>query len=326
MDFTIEHVLTFEDTLAKLVNNDYAIALGNAWWDRLMTERPIGGRQETWEFLLTNADIHLLPEGQMIYDELVKQFLVLKSQKRGTGLKIKRDDWLDDKLDPVADWAGQAGAAMALAPQYQAVDLLKAGETGKAYDGKAFFATDHPTNPGDAGAGTYSNLLSPFPLADPITGHANLASLNEAKAKMRSYSMPNGRNRNLVPSAIVCAPRNEMAALEAAQARYLTATENVFAEGFGGKINGKINNGLDVIVVNELENASDPDSWYLVASNNGSGLLPFVYGLREAYFMTSYTGATQVTLARADELEWIIRGRNVAIYGHPYSMIKVKSA
>jgi hypothetical protein len=31
-------------------------------------------------------------------------------------------------------------------------------------------------------------------------------------------------------------------------------------------------------------------------------------------------------LARADELEWLCKGRNVLGYGHPYLMFKAKAA
>lgn len=322
MDWSVSHVLSFEDNLTKLVNNDFALALENAWWDKLMSERPIGSRQETMEFLLTTADIHLLDDGQMKYDELVRSFMVLKSKDRGTGLKIRRNDFEDDRLESAQDWAAQAGAAMALAPQYQAADLLLAGETGLAYDGVAFFAATHPVNPFDPAKGNYSNLLPANPLVDS-NGEVILANFNAAEAQMRSFSMPNGRNRNLAPTFLVVPPSLKQAGLQITQARVIKATENVNDQDFVAKWNGKSHTGVELIVINELEVA--PSDWYVGTSNGGTaGLLPFIYGLRRAYNINSYNGITNVELGLRNELEWQVRGRNDAIYGHPYTMVKSK--
>ena len=134
--------------------------------------------------------------------------------------------------------------------------------------------------------------------------------------------MPNGRNRNLSTSLLVVPPQLRLAALQVSQSRFIKATENVLSKDFPAEFNGKIHNGVDVLVINEL--GDHPNDWFVVAANNGSGLLPFIYGLREAYYMTSYDGLTQDELGRANLIEWLIRGRNVAIYGHPYSMVKSK--
>lgn len=323
MEWSIPHVLTFEDRLTKQVNTDYALALANAWWDKMASERPSTGRKETWEFLLSTADIHLLDEGQMAYDELVSSFFEAENQNYGTGLKLNRNQWADDELGKATDWASQVGASMALAPQYQVVELIKNGESALAYDGKAFFADDHPINPFDASKGDYSNLTSGLPLVDG-SGNPLPLNLGLAKALMRSYKMPNGRNRNLRPTAIVVPPTLEVPALTLAQSRIINATENVQGRDFRVDINGRSESGgLEVIVINELADVSEVD-WYLVASNGGMGILPFIYSLREAYNMNSYTGVTDFLLNQMNELEWQVRGRNTMVYGNPYQMAKFK--
>lgn len=318
MEWSVPHVLSFEDQLKPLVNNDYQIALENAWWDQLMTERPSTGRKEDWEFLLTTADIHFLPEGQMVYDELVSSYLTFENKDFGTGLKVSRNQWSDDQLGKATEWAAQVGASMALAPQYQLIALLLAGETGLAYDGKAFFATDHPVNPFDTGKGTYSNLITtPLPLVD-VNGNVIPQNYNAGRALMRAFKMPNGRNRNLAPSAIIVPPSLELAANILTSSRMINLTDNPLAQG--GTFNGTITSGVKVIVINELE--SEPNTWYLVANNGGQNLLPFIYSLREPYYMNSYTGMTQAALSERNELWWHVRGRNVAFYGNPYQIIK----
>jgi hypothetical protein len=56
----------------------------------------------------------------------------------------------------------------------------------------------------------------------------------------------------------------------------------------------------------------------------GMGILPFIYSLREAYNMNSYTGVTDFLLNQMNELEWQVRGRNTMVYGNPYQMAKFK--
>ena len=312
MDWSIAHVMTVEDRLMKIANNDYEESLKNAWWDKLMRERPSTGRKEFLEFLLTTADIHLLDTGTMKYDELVRSFFEFTNQKKGTGLKVNRDQFDDNELGFVSDWAAQAGAAMALAPQYDAIDLIKAGETAICYDGKAFFATDHPINPFDPGLGSYSNLLTGLPLVD-ANGLVIPSNFNAAKAKMRSFVMPNGRNRNLLPTFVVVPPSLELAADQLTKGKFISATDNVIATA---------NNGVEKIVINELE--TSPSDWYIATSNSGTNMLPLMYANRRPYAINSYTGLTQAELNLRDELEWQIKGRNVAFYGHPFTMIKVK--
>jgi phage major head subunit gpT-like protein len=321
MDWSPEHVMSVEDRIAKLVNNDFQLALENAWWDRLMMERPSTGRKEFLEFLLTTADIHRLDTGQMVYDELVKSFFEFENMKWGTGLRVNQDQFEDNELGFVSDWAAQAGAAMALAPQYQAVALIQAGETALAYDGKAFYATDHPVNPFDTSKGAYSNLMAGLPLAD---GDGNPIEQNFAlaEARMRSFKMPNGRNRNLGPTMLVVPPELKRPALTITGAKFISATENVQASSFQAKWNGKIHDGVEVIVINEL--SESPDDWYIATSNSGTNLLPLVYANRKPYQINSYNGITQAELNLRDELLWQIKGRNVAFYGHPFTMIKCK--
>lgn len=324
MDWSVEHVLTVEDRLGKAVVNDYQVALENSWWDRCMMERPGGGRKEILEFLLTTADIHLLEDGEQKYDELVTQFFEFTHETRGTGLKVTRDQFEDDELQKAQEWAGQVGAAMALAPQYQAVSLILSGETALGYDDKPFFAEDHPVNPFDTSKGDYANLLGSLALAD-TDGHPILKNFNAAEAAIRSFKMPNGRNRNLQPTFLMVPPSLKGAAIELTGARVILATENVFQSDFKANFNGKSHTGVEVIVVNELEDDSNSD-WYLGCNAAGTNMMPLMYSNRRPYTMNSYNGLTQVELGRLRFLEWLVDGRNVAFFGHPYQLIKVKAA
>jgi hypothetical protein len=57
-----------------------------------------------------------------------------------------------------------------------------------------------------------------------------------------------------------------------------------------------------------------------------SQLGAIVYTEREPFAINYYGIPDQVTLGRAQELEWQCQGRNRVSPGHPYGLIKVKAA
>jgi phage major head subunit gpT-like protein len=314
MLWTVNHVLSTEDRLEKLQSDAYALALRNAWWDRLVTVRPGTGKRQVFEWLLTTAQIYDLNPGSMRFDDLVTQAHELVHADRGAGLKISRNQWEDDEMAFAADWAKQIGGASALDPQYAAISLIQAGTSGLAYDGEPFFDAAHPINPFDAAIGTYRNLVTNDSQMGGSAATPNLSatSLTLAVAHMKSFKMPNGKNRNLKPSLLVVPPQLEKTALELTSAGFIGATENVMR-----------NYRIDVIVVNEF--ANEPTDWYLAAEEGEtSGLLPIVRSERRPYALTSYDGISQAELNRLNELQWHLRGRYGHTYGHPYQMLRVE--
>lgn len=313
MRWATEHVITTEDRFEKLASNAYAAALKDAWWDKLMSVRPGKGRKQIFEWLLTTAQIFDLPRGTMIYDKLVTQTHEIVHGDRGAGLRITRNQWKDDDFQFAADWMAQMGAAMALDPQYAAIELLKNAEVNKAYDGKPFFAADHPVNPFDDSKGSYRNLVTAMPQiggsGDPLLTKENFAL---AVAHMKTHKLPNGRNRNIHVTDLVVPPTLEKEALEITAAGFIEATENVLRQY-----------RVEVLVINDLADA--PKDWMLVAREGETpDLKPLIRSEREPYSMTSYDGMTQVELNRLRELEWHVEGRVGNTYGHPYQMLKMK--
>lgn len=300
---TPSNVRTLEDRFQKLFNNDYEIAAANAWWDQLMTTKQSGGKKEIYNFLLTTADIVDFDEGEMKYSNLMATAFECSNRRRGVeGLKLSREQIEDDEFGFAADWAATAGSAVAMDPQYLALELLANGQTALGYDGVAFFSNSHPVNPLDSAPGTYDNLMEANPLS--------LDNFNKAIARMKSFKMPNGRNRGLRPSLLVAGPSNEKTALEITNAAFISATSNVVATA----------NGVKPLIINEIEDGS----WYVVAQAGraGTSLMPFIYQVRRPFEMTSYTGMQQVELNRCDKFEWHVRGRTAACYGHPFQMVK----
>lgn len=315
MLWTAKHVISFEDRLRSITNDDYQGALRRVWWPLLMGQRTSTGKRELIEWLLTTAKIVDLPQGEMHFEDLVTQTHEATNVPRGTGLKIDRDKWNDDDAKFAAQWASQAGAEMALSPQYLGIDLILGGETQKSYDGQNYFDEDHPVNPFDDSKGTYRNLITDvaqidptLPSTDPVLTEDNFAL---GVSHIKTFVMPNGRNRELEPFLLGVPPQLEKKARTVTGAKYISATDNVLSDYH-----------IEPLVMNQF--SVEPQNWYLFCRMGGELGLPFVWQVREDYGLSSYDGVTDAELSRMNELEWHVRGRNVAFYGHPFLAVKFK--
>lgn len=304
-------VMTTETKLEVQSTNAYAAALQNVWYDKIMSDRQGRGRRDFMEWVLTTAQIYELDQGQMRFDDLLTQAHWIDHKGFGVGQRVTRDDWEDDDVGKLMQWTEQVGGAMALEPQYKAVELWNGGETLKAYDGVAFFGV-HPVNPFDSDKGTYRTLVTNM---DQIGGASGSPDLNETNlalgvAHTRTFKMPNGRNRNLRPDTLIVGPKREFKGRQLLHAIEIGATTNVLKDY-----------AIELLVINEIEDFS----WALQSIvGETPGQKAFIRSIRRPFGMNSYNGLTQAELSRMDALEWHVRGRMGYTYGHPYQMVKFK--
>lgn len=320
----VKHVLTTEDNLTKLQSDSYKSALAQAWYDRILSTRPGKGKKQEFEWLLTTAQIYkMADEDDIRFDDLVTQATSVTHEHFGAGIEISQSDFEDDAFDFAGDRARQLGSAMALDPQYAVINLMQRGETDKAYDGKAFYAKDHPVNPFNAVLGTYANLVDDMNDIDSTFSNATAPDLAATAgadylvasiAYIKTIKMPNGKFRYLRPKILRVPPQLEKRAIELTSAAFIGATENVIR-----------NYQIEVLVVNEL--ASEPKSWHLdCVEGETDNLLPFVRFERKTFYLNSYNGMTQAELNQRNKLQWMLRGRFGHMYGHPYQSFKFKGA
>src|SRR5574338_88212 len=110
-------------------------------------------------------------------------------------LELKPKTWQDgvEELASVIEapdfigWTGQpqAMAAAATALHNEIVATLLEANATQDFDGKAFFANDHPYNILDTGVGTFDNL--------DINGAVSVTGLKNAKEHFRGIKAPNGK-------------------------------------------------------------------------------------------------------------------------------------
>lgn len=340
---TPSFVFDFESNMQAITENEYARLVQNLFWQKITKVRPSGSKKEIISWLLTTAQIYDQGKGGNVnFDDLVSLTTTYESNNAGTGLRLFRNQLEDldgNGLELAAKWSGDIGAYMAYWPQKQVTTLIKNGETGIGYDGQPYFSAAHPVNPFQ-GSVTYPNLYTgaasgsypgALPIDDSVTIDVALKNLSIAIASIAAIKMPNGVDpRFLKARQLLVPPRMVFRAQQLTNAKFLA---QAVTGGGGGSsdVEAAIANWGMVTPIEVQEFVGDDTSWYLAMEEMSSSQLgALVYVDREAFNIKYYSGMgsgyVDAVLARARQLEWLVDGRNVAGYGHPYALHKFKAA
>lgn len=348
MTVTPEFLFDLESRMQVITERDYAAFSRNLWWSRLMKTRESKSRREMLAWLLSTAQIYDMGKdgGNMQFDELVSKTTEFENRFAGAGLKLKKSELEDldgSGLDLATAWASDIASQMAYWPQKKLVELMKNGHSAgyESYDGKTFFASDHPVNPFNAGAGTFQNIFTgaasgAYPGACPISGVTiDVARTNLSKiiAYIKGIKMPNGVDpRFLRPRIIVAGPALEETVVQLTSSKYIA--QGAASGGGSGDVEAVIQsrNFEPPIIADELGGDFESGTTFFVGCDMADRQIgPFVYVDREPFKITYYTGEGGGTgvdrdLSRMDELEWHAKGRNVAGFGHPFLFFKCKAS
>lgn len=345
---TVEFVADFESNMQAIVEDEYARFQdpANTWWDLVARVRPSQTKRELLAWLLSTAQLHDQGEkgGRFRYQDPIMLETEFTNRTAGAALQISRQQFEDidgngidggEGINAGTKWAGDMGAQFGYWPQLKVAELLKNGETGECYDGRPFFDTAHLTNGRDTRNGTFSNLLvgAGYRIDSGVTldqAAINLAAVYKA---IRSIKMPNGDQvRMLRPAGILCGPAMYPRVSQLLDAKFLAvaAASGGGSADFAGYVSrmgyGKATEGPEFV------EAEYDTSYFVVVEQIGASQLGgIVYVDREPFSIRYYTGrgggaGVDAILDRLDLLDWHASGRNVAGYGHPYLLIKVKAA
>jgi phage major head subunit gpT-like protein len=348
---TPQFMFDFESRMQAITENEYARFGANLWWSKIANRRPTGARREIIAWLLSTARIEKLDGkrggGSMRFDDIVSTYTEFEAEPAGAGLQLEKaqlEDTDGNGLEIGAKWAGDIGAYMSYWPQKQTVKLLKEGHlsTSLGYDAQIFFSAAHPVNPFNTGAGTFQNIFTgaasgSYPGACPIDESVSLdvAIVNLAKmfAYIKSIKMPNGDDpRFLKPTQLVVPPRLQQRAVQLTSAKFIA--QAAVTGGGSADVEALIRSFgfVEPIVADELSGFESDTTFFLATQEMSSSQLGgIVYVDRLPFSITYYTGegggtGVDAILRRADLLEWQCKGRNVAGYGHPYTLFKCKGS
>lgn len=340
---TPQWFMDFETSMSTIVVDEYPRLLQNQWWTKFGRTRPTQAGRDVVAWLLSTAMIHDEGEGGNIrFDDLVSQTTEMSPKFAGGALELSRaqlEDTDGNGMDLAAAWSRQMSSQMAYWPQRGASHFLKNAhdiEQYRAYDGKAFFAKDHPQNPYREQAGVYANLFADaaagaYPGKLPIHGSGTgfvddqtaLDNLAKAYAYIAGIKMPNGVDpRGLRPAGLLVPPRLLPRATMITQAKFLSVA------GGGSSDYSALISALGYSIpvqVDELAGFEDDTTYYIVAEQiTDYQLGAMIYLERSPFAINWYGPQTQAQLNRSDRWEWHCKGRNSIQPGHPFLLFKVK--
>lgn len=212
----------------------------------------------------------------------------ISNKKFEMTVSVPRDDIEDDQYGVYTPLFSNMGESAAQHPDSLCFDALKAGFKEKCYDGKSFFAEDHPS--GEGGRNTVSNLSRNKLDAD---------TYEEARAAIMSLTGDKGKSLGLVPDLLVVSPTNEKIARLILKADQINGTTNVLKDT------------AELLVASEL--ADTPDAWFLLCTNRF--LKPIIFQKRKEIKMTALTKDDDQNVFMRDEFVWGADGRSNAGYG-----------
>lgn len=345
-----------ESNMRIVTMREYDRLLSNLWWPRVMKEGPkSNSKRERVIWMLDTARIKDTGKGGYIpFEELVTQTHEVEMQSAAAGFKCYKNQFEDldgSGIDQATEWSRQVGAYAAYWPQKKLAQAIRTNP--KTYDGKPFFAKDHPVNPYKKSAGIYANLFegaagtgapgpnnlgTPYPGGIRIDASVSVADAVDNIAKAIAYvsgalKMPNGEDpRFMSLAAIIVPPALAARAQQITNAKYIAQAANVAGTiAAPADIEAVISNfGLgQPIIAPELGAAfggSDTDFYLVMAELASSDLGAFLWIPREDFTVRYYGYQTEVELDRRSELEWHTQGRYGLMAGHPFCLFKCSAA
>ena len=228
-------------------------------WDKVATRIESSGSENNYGWL---GGFPRMREwiGERHVKNLEAHGYTIKNKDFETTVEVDRNSIEDDQLGiykPLVESMGQEAATYA---DRYVFELLAKGFTAKCYDGKSFFASNHPE-----GRKSVSNTS-----AAKLTGPA----YDAARTAIMSRQDDEGRPLGLIPDLLVVAPDLEATARELLLADQINGTTNT-RKGTAG-----------LLVAPEL--AAYPGHWFLLCT--GRPLKPLIFQERKKPQLVHITG------------------------------------
>lgn len=246
----------FQEGLQGLVDED------PPWHPQVAMEVPSDTEEEVHAWL---QQIPAVREwlGDRVLNALSEAGYRLKNRTFEDTVGVSKDRLADRKIAADAILMRMLGQQFRFFPDRSiATELMIGYASRKCWDGKAFFADDHPVDPLDASKGTFDNLL---------TLALTAANFDSAFAALTQFKNADGKTMRIVPDTLIVPPQLRTTAHLIANAAYVpnaggTATQSNPNEGI-----------VKVLVIPEL--GEEATTWYL--GKLRGVLKPFMRQVRE---------------------------------------------
>lgn len=287
-----------------------ALRTSPVWWQRFATEIPSDTETEI------HAWMEIIPGFTKWVDE--RKFhpvghadYSLTNEDYAAGMSLPRNKVLDDKLGLYGNQAEMIGMQAAKWRDRMLADRLKNGHTSgaayKCYDGKPFFATDHPKSVNAQVTGTLSNYRTGTALTP--------ANFNAMYAAMQGFPGPDGEPLGITPTRLTVPPLLRATALEIAGPDGVIVV-NAAGTASGSNVNRNI---VEVEVIPELAGADT--TWYLGCHE--WPIQPLIVQMRQMPTFDELAGLQSEHCKRKKELLYGSDARGAFGYSFPHLMMKM---
>lgn len=281
-------------TLEKRFREAYAST--EAWSTKLATEIGSSTASTTYGWI---ADAIRIREwaGQRVVQAMSEHEYILPNIPYEATFGIKREQILDDNLGIyVSAIVPQFAEAVKKHPDTEIVSrVIDANPT--AFDGKAFWATDHPTYAPAGFASTYSNL---FQLELGPTLEEAIATLTTIRSSMRTIVGESGRILSTDPLDLIVPPQLETMAWRLQNATHVSNSGPV--NPFAGR--------LKVHVIEEM----GTNAQRFMLNDSSKPIKPFIWQVRSKPILRARDTGTEDKAFFDNEYIWGIDGDD----GGPY--------
>ena len=253
--------------------------------------------QETYKWLGSTPRMREWGTGRVAKGIRTESYSVENLKYEAT-IEVDRDEISDDKTGQIKIRAEELAQHAATHKDYLISQLLINGETAgfNAYDGKAFFATDHES--GASGAQSNKLTFSATDADSPTTVEFK-AALKQAIGKLLGYVNDVGEPMALSTDGllIVCPTTMYLTALEAVNASIISNTSNVLA-------------GVATCI--GFPWLTDASKWYLLKTDGV--VRPFIFQDREPVEFTALTEDSDEGFKR-EKFLYGVRARYAMTFG-----------
>jgi len=224
--------------------------------------------------------------GERVIQNLTAHSYTIKNKDYESTIAVKKNDIQDDRIGIYKPLIQDLAQSAKLHPDELVFGLLAQGFTKKCYDGKPFFAEDHPFIEGKTQSNKGTKKLS----------HT---SYGEARAKMMAIKGSNNKSLKIIPDLLVVAPQNEAIAREILFTDQINGTTNIYKDT------------AELLVSPEL--ADYPDQWYLLCTKRA--IKPLVFQNRQAPNFVAMTNESDDNVFFRKEYIYGVDSRCNAGYG-----------
>jgi len=228
--------------------------------------------------------------GDRVVKDLSVEGFVIKNRDFEATVAVDRNDVEDDAIALYKPLFEQLGESARQHPDELIFDLLLNGFTRTCFDGKTFFAADHPNGEQPAWSNTGVDVLA-------------TAAYESARSQMMSLVNDEDRPLRIIPDTLIVPPQ-----LEATARSILRADKTA---------NGATNiwqNSADLLVAPEL--ASNPTYWFLADLKHAAK--PFIFQTRKEPAFVALDNMNDENVFMRKEYIYGVDYRGNAGYGLPH--------